>query len=98
MLKDEAIHTVGLGYGCMMQTLYKEDTGEVCSVHYFKDRRRHREDGPAVIFYYPDYYGHIEYYLNGRSCTEEQRAEIEYNMQFDEELEEVLEDKYVKEP
>ena len=68
---------------------YKD--GSVYYKEYFINDKRHRTDGSAYIRYYED--GSIwneAYYINDKRATKEQIEEIQFNKQFDKDLEEVL--------
>ena len=69
---------------------YHKDGSVECEAYFINDKR-HRTDGPAWIGYYRD--GSIdyeEYYINDKRATKEQIEEIQFNKQFDKDLEEVL--------
>jgi hypothetical protein len=59
------------------KSYYDNDKKNIHYEYYFRDNRIHREDGPAVIFYYED--GNIEseeYYYNGERIEDIFKIEI----------------------
>ena len=75
------------------KTLLYYTKDRIHRICYFYKSRFHNEEGPAITEYSLNgEVGFTWYYLHGKRCTTAEREEIEYNKEFNEELEELLDE------